>query len=117
MVRISHVNLIPLAVVLFYTLIYIIFYLGGLIGSTIHKSTSSSSLPMFDPLSNNSTLNNNEQSGGNWLSMNNDNIDEDLDDDLDKILQHIKAGQNSLNDQTGVFSDLITLFFLKLMLT
>lgn len=63
---------------------------------------------MFDPLSNNSTLNSNEQSSGNWFSLNNDNVDEDLDDDLDKILQHIKAGQQSLNDQTGWSIRLLT---------
>ena len=85
----------------FFDLMTNFFALGGLMSSALHKSTSSSSLPMFDPLSNNSTLNSNEQSGGNWL-MGNDNGDEDVDEDLDKILQHIKAGQNNLNDQTGL---------------
>lgn len=68
----------------------------------IHKSTSSSSLPMFDPLSNNSNLNNNEHLGSNMFSMN-DTLDEDkLDEDLDKILQNIKAGQQSKDDQNGI---------------
>lgn len=68
----------------------------------IHKSTSSSSLPMFDPLSNNSNLNSNEHLGSNMFSMN-DNLDEDkLDEDLDKILQNIKAGQQSKDDQNGI---------------
>lgn len=67
--------------------------------STIHKSTSSSSLPMFDPLSNNSNMNNTEQSTNTW---NNDTLDEaKIDEDLDKILQNIKAGQNSLKDENG----------------
>lgn len=71
---------------------------GGIMNATLHKSTSSSSLPMFDPLSNNSTFNTNEQSSGTWPSMSNDNLDEDVDDDLDKILQQIKGGQAGLHE-------------------
>lgn len=70
-------------------------------GPSLHKSTSSSSLPMFDT---GSTLNSNEPVGlaGNWLSMSNDNVDEDVDNDLDKILQQIKGGQAGMNDHTGI---------------
>lgn len=59
---------------------------------------------MFDPVSNNSTLHNSEPVGlaASWLSMSNDNVDEDVDDDLDKILQQIKGGQAGMNDHTGI---------------
>ncbi|XP_027199092.2 mediator of RNA polymerase II transcription subunit 12-like protein [Dermatophagoides pteronyssinus] len=66
----------------------------------LHKSTSSSSLPMFDPLSNNSNLNSNEQLGSNMFSINED--EDKLDEDLDKILQNIKAGQQSKDDQNDI---------------
>ncbi|KAF7490413.1 Mediator of RNA polymerase II transcription subunit 12-like protein [Sarcoptes scabiei] len=76
---------------------------NGSLLNPINKSTSSSSLPMFDPLSNHSNLNNNEQLGSNMFLMN-DTLDEDkLDEDLDKLLQNIKAGQQSKDDQNDIF--------------
>ena len=72
---------------------------GGLM-NPLHKSTSSSSLPMFDPLSNNSNLNSNEQLVSNMFSINED--EDKLDEDLDKILQNIKAGQQSKDDQNDI---------------
>ncbi|OTF71121.1 hypothetical protein BLA29_012147, partial [Euroglyphus maynei] len=55
---------------------------------------------MFDPLSNNSNLNSNEQLGSNMFSINED--EDKLDEDLDKILQNIKAGQQSKDDQNDI---------------
>lgn len=59
---------------------------------------------MFEAVSNSSTLHNHEPVGlaASWLSMSNDNVDEDVDDDLDKILQQIKGGQAGMNDHTGI---------------
>ncbi|XP_054168464.1 mediator of RNA polymerase II transcription subunit 12-like protein isoform X2 [Oppia nitens] len=72
-------------------------HLGGLVANGIQKSTSSSSLPMFDPLSNNSNAG---QSDFNMTSMDVD--DNNLDEDLDKLLQHIKAGQQNMSDQADL---------------
>lgn len=75
-------------------------HLGGLTNG-LQKSQSSSSLPMFgiDPLSNNTSQN----SQTNWDSIGPADIDENLDEDLDKLLQHIKAGQSqNMTDQTGM---------------
>ena len=73
-------------------------HLGGLVPNSLQKSQSSSSLPMFDPLSNSTNANQNDQPRWDMPSM---DIDENLDEDLDKLLQHIKAGQQNMSDQAG----------------
>ena len=74
--------------------------LGGLIPNGLQKSQSSSSLPMFDPNPNhNNPTNQNNQNHWDLPSMG--DIDENLDEDLDKLLQHIKAGQQNMSDQAG----------------
>ena len=77
-------------------------HLGGLVPNSLQKSQSSSSLPMFDPLSNNSSANQNDQPLPRW-DMPSMDIDENLDEDLDKLLQHIKAGQQNMSDQAGLY--------------
>lgn len=75
--------------------------LGGIDSNSVQRSTSSSSLPMFDPVSNHQAGNHQDQLRWDVPSM---DIDEaNLDEDLDKLLQHIKAGQQNMNDQTGMF--------------
>lgn len=75
---------------------------GGMMGPSLHKSTSSSSLPMFDT---GSTLNSTEPFSLNASFLNNDNLDENVDDDIDKILQQIKGGQGVMNDHTDLLAD------------
>ncbi|CAG2169792.1 unnamed protein product, partial [Oppiella nova] len=78
-------------------------HLGGLVPNGIQKSTSSSSLPMFDPLSNNVNAGQTDQNRWELPSMDIDeNLDENLDEDLDKLLQHIKAGQQNMSDQADI---------------
>ena len=77
--------------------------LGGIDSNSVQRSTSSSSLPMFDPVSNHQAGNHQDQLRWDVPSM---DIDEaNLDEDLDKLLQHIKAGQQNMNDQTGILLD------------
>jgi len=87
-------------------------HLGGLVPNGIQRTTSGSSLPMFDPLSNHSTSSQADQTRWDMPSM---DIDEaNLDEDLDKLLQHIKAGQQNMSDenQAGMQSIQILLFHL-----
>jgi mediator of RNA polymerase II transcription subunit 12 len=71
----------------------------GLVPNGVQRSTSGSSLPMFDPLSNHSSSSQADQTRWDMPSM---DIDEaNLDEDLDKLLQHIKAGQQNMSDQAG----------------
>lgn len=83
-------------------------HMSGLDGTNVQRSTSQSSLPMFDPVSNHP--NQSQQSDLRWDAPSMDAIDDaHLDADLDKLLQHIKAGKN-MSDQTGLFKFQIFIF-------
>lgn len=78
---------------------------GSLDVNTPNRS-SESSLPMFEPVTDPSASARSDQMG-NWDVQQLEMDDAQLDSELDKLLQHIKEGQqNNMNDQTGNYFNL-----------